>query len=202
MKRLWAIALGLSMVAAVSAQVSQPLARLSNGEVITSQDVESYLASRPDLRQVARNAWGAEQAVGEMALTRVLMLEGQQRGIVRRNTQTEERFDNVYGMDVLRQQLPQCVKPADEKEARAYFDAHPKAFVTPTQVRVQRIMLPVKTQVAGQASMAWLQDRAQAIAHVMGETLLLAWSGETFLLSSQPIWVRPLAVALSVMGAP
>ena len=164
MKRLWAMALGLSIVATVSAQVSQPLARLSNGEIITSQDVESYLASRPDLRQVARNAWGAEQAVGEMALTRVLMLEGQQRGIVRRNTQTEERFDNVYGMDVLRQQLPQCVKPADEKEARAYFDAHPKAFITPIQVRVQRIMLPVKTQVAGQASMAWLQDRAQAIA--------------------------------------
>ena len=67
-------------------------------------------------------------------------------------------------MDVLRQQLPQCVKPADEKEARAYFDAHPKAFITPIQVRVQRIMLPAKTQVAGQASMAWLQDRAQAIA--------------------------------------
>ena len=164
MKRLWAMALGLSIVATVSAQVSQPLARLSNGEIITSQDVESYLASRPDLRQVARNAWGAEQAVGEMALTRVLMLEGQQRGIVRRDTQTEDRFDNVYGMDVLRQQLPTCTKPADEKEARAYFDAHPKAFITPIQVRVQRIMLPVKTQVAGQASMAWLQDRAKAIA--------------------------------------
>ena len=163
MKRLWAMALGLSIVATVSAQVSRPLARLSNGEIITSQDVESYLASRPDLRQVARNAWGAEQAVGEMALTRVLMLEGQQRGIVRRNTQTEERFDNVYGMDVLRQQLPQCVKPADEKEARAYFDAHPKAFVTPTQVRVQRIMLPAKTQVAGQASMGQRKARTHGI---------------------------------------
>lgn len=32
----------------------------------------------------------------------------------------------------------------------------------------------------------------------MGTTLLLAWSGETFLLSSAPIWVRPVAVALAV----
>lgn len=39
---------------------------------------------------------------------------------------------------------------------------------------------------------------AEAIAGVMGVTLLLAWSGETFLLSSMPIWVRPVAMALSV----
>lgn len=38
----------------------------------------------------------------------------------------------------------------------------------------------------------------EAIASVMGTTLLLAWSGETFMLSSAPIWVRPVAVALSV----
>ncbi len=39
---------------------------------------------------------------------------------------------------------------------------------------------------------------AQAIADVMGTTLLLAMSGQTFTLSSQPIWVRPVSVALSV----
>lgn len=39
---------------------------------------------------------------------------------------------------------------------------------------------------------------AKAIAGVMGQALLLAMSGETFVLSSQPIWVRPIAVALSV----
>jgi hypothetical protein len=42
---------------------------------------------------------------------------------------------------------------------------------------------------------------AQAIASVMGQTLLLAWSGETFTLSAQPIWVKPMAVALAVDGA-
>lgn len=41
-------------------------------------------------------------------------------------------------------------------------------------------------------------DAATAIAGVMGTTLLLAWSGQGFVLSSQPIWVRPVAVALSV----
>lgn len=44
-------------------------------------------------------------------------------------------------------------------------------------------------------------DAAEAIAGVMGTTLLLAMAGETFVLSSAPIWVRPVAVALSVNGA-
>ncbi|MOA53607.1 hypothetical protein D3C78_1770920 [compost metagenome] len=38
---------------------------------------------------------------------------------------------------------------------------------------------------------------AEAIANVMGITLLLAAQGETFMLSSMPIWVRPVAVGLS-----
>ncbi|MCO3567451.1 DNA cytosine methyltransferase [Pseudomonas aeruginosa] len=39
---------------------------------------------------------------------------------------------------------------------------------------------------------------AEATAGVMGTTLLLAEQGETFMLSNTPIWVRPVAVALSV----
>ncbi|EKZ3176203.1 DNA cytosine methyltransferase [Pseudomonas aeruginosa] len=39
---------------------------------------------------------------------------------------------------------------------------------------------------------------AEAIAGVMGTTLLLAEAGETYMLSNTPIWVRPVAVALSV----
>lgn len=39
---------------------------------------------------------------------------------------------------------------------------------------------------------------AQAIGDVMGTTLLLARAGETFILSAMPIWVQPLAIAISV----
>lgn len=39
---------------------------------------------------------------------------------------------------------------------------------------------------------------AEAIGHVMGTTLLLAAAGETFMLNSMPIWVRQVAVGLSV----
>lgn len=35
-------------------------------------------------------------------------------------------------------------------------------------------------------------------AEIRSETLLVAWSGETFLLSAQPIWVRPIVAALAV----
>ena len=41
-------------------------------------------------------------------------------------------------------------------------------------------------------------DAAQAMAETMGCTLLMAWNGTGFMLSNLPIWVRPVAVALSV----
>lgn len=43
-------------------------------------------------------------------------------------------------------------------------------------------------------------EAAEAIAGVIGTTLLLAWTGETFSLGSTPIWVREVAIALSVKG--
>jgi site-specific DNA-cytosine methylase len=39
---------------------------------------------------------------------------------------------------------------------------------------------------------------AAAIASVMGRALLQAWTGETFVLSTEPIWVQPIALALAV----
>lgn len=42
------------------------------------------------------------------------------------------------------------------------------------------------------------RDSAAAIASTMGRTLLLAWSGTSFMLSADPIWVRPLTMALAV----
>lgn len=58
----------------------------------------------------------------------------------------------------------------------------------------------------GQSDSAWRErignavpaPAAAAIASEMGRTLLLAWSGESFSLGSTPIWVRRVAVALSV----
>ncbi len=41
-------------------------------------------------------------------------------------------------------------------------------------------------------------DAATAIASTMGKTLLLAWSGESFMLSALPIWVRQIGVAMSL----
>lgn len=61
-------------------------------------------------------------------------------------------------------------------------------------------------ELEGQSDSAWRErignavppPAARAIAGVMGRTLLLAWSGETFMLSAEPIWVRDVAVALAV----
>jgi site-specific DNA-cytosine methylase len=59
---------------------------------------------------------------------------------------------------------------------------------------------------AGESDSAWRErignavppDAAEAIASEMGRTLLNAWSGETFELRSTPIWVRQVAIAISV----
>lgn len=61
-------------------------------------------------------------------------------------------------------------------------------------------------RLAGESDQSWRErignavppDAAAAIAGVMGTTLLLAWSGETFKLSAQAIWVQPIAIALAV----
>lgn len=44
------------------------------------------------------------------------------------------------------------------------------------------------------------EPAARAIAGVMGQCLLLAWSGSTFMLSNDDVWVRPMVAALSVQG--
>ena len=64
----------------------------------------------------------------------------------------------------------------------------------------------VPWQLQGEADQDWRErignavppSAAEAIAHVMGTTLLLAGAGETFMLSNMPVWVRPVAVGLSV----
>jgi site-specific DNA-cytosine methylase len=58
----------------------------------------------------------------------------------------------------------------------------------------------------GESDSAWRErignavppDAATAVAGVMGTTLLLAMTGHTFTLSSQPIWVQPIALALAI----
>ncbi|MBI3103022.1 MAG: peptidyl-prolyl cis-trans isomerase [Burkholderiales bacterium] len=147
------------------AETPKPLARMANGEVVSDKDLADYLERRMDLRPVARNAWGVEATVQEMAMTRVLVLEGERLGVPRKAAEgARERFDDVYGLSVYRKQAPACEAPANEEEARRYFDAHPKAFGLPVQARVQRVILPAKTQIAGMSAMAWLQEQAGFVA--------------------------------------
>ena len=87
-----------------------------------------------------------------------------------------------------------------------------RPFTTLELAALQSLLDPEESWVPwrlhGESDQAWRErignavpsNAAQAIAEVMGETLLLAMSGETFLLSSRPVWVRPVQIALSVQG--
>lgn len=82
-----------------------------------------------------------------------------------------------------------------------------RPFTTLELAAIQSLVEPEEQfELDGLSDQAWRErignavppDAAEAIADVMGTTLLLAAQGETFMLSSMPIWVRPVAVGLSV----
>jgi hypothetical protein len=82
-----------------------------------------------------------------------------------------------------------------------------RPFTTLELAALQSLVDPEEQlELDGLSDQAWRErignavpsDAAQAIASEMGRTLLLAWSGETFALSAAPVWVRNVAVGLSV----
>ncbi|MGK8887575.1 DNA cytosine methyltransferase [Burkholderia gladioli] len=86
-----------------------------------------------------------------------------------------------------------------------------RPFTTLDLAVLQSLVEPEEyLQLDGLSDQAWRErignavppDAAEAIGEVMGTTLLLAESGETFRLSSTPIWVRDIAIALSVAPLP
>lgn len=99
---------------------------------------------------------------------------------------------------------------ADEKMVcviRAQDGTWHRPFTTLETAALQSIIEPEEfLELEGLSDQAWRErignavppKAGKAIAEVMGTTLLLAWSGETFVLSATPIWVRPVAIALTM----
>lgn len=82
-----------------------------------------------------------------------------------------------------------------------------RPFTTLEMAAIQSLVEPEEQlELDGLSDQAWRErignavppKAAEAIADVMGTTLLLAAQGETFVLSSMPIWVQQVAVGLSV----
>lgn len=99
--------------------------------------------------------------------------------------------------------------PADKLVAviRALDGTWHRPFTTLELAALQSLVDPEEQlELDGLSDQDWRErignavppDAAEAVAEVMGTTLLLAWSGESFMLSASPIWVRPVAVALAV----
>ena len=86
-----------------------------------------------------------------------------------------------------------------------------RPFTTLELAALQGLVDPEENlELEGLSDSAWRErignavppPAAQAIAGVMGRTLLLAWSGETFVLDAMPLWVRKIAIATSVATNP
>lgn len=111
--------------------------------------------------------------------------------------------------------LPNCAipqvgglpTPSDRVTAviRALDGTWHRPFTTLELAALQSLVDPEEQlELDGLSDSAWRERignavppaAARAIAEVMGTTLLLAWSGETFQLSAQKVWVRPIALAV------
>ncbi|MBB1617143.1 DNA methyltransferase [Pseudomonas sp. UMC65] len=82
-----------------------------------------------------------------------------------------------------------------------------RPFTTLELAALQSLVEPEEwLELDGLSDQAWRERignavppaAAEAIAQVMGTTLLLAEAGETFMLSNMPVWVQPVAVGLSI----
>lgn len=110
------------------------------------------------------------------------------------------------------QPLIDLPKPEDRLVAviRTLDNTWHRPFTTLELAALQSLIDPDEVNAGlvldGQSDAAWRErignavppDAAAAVAGVMGTTLLLAMTGETFMLSSQPIWVRDVAIGLSI----
>ncbi len=151
-------------LAAVAAEdVPTVLAHIGKDETVTVDDVERYVARRLDARALLGTEEGLGRLVDEMVFTRLLVREGQARGVERKSS-ADERFDDVYALAVFNTLAPACEKPKDEAEAKAYYEQHPEAFQVPPRARVARIALKVDDKVGDEPAFGWLLMQATAIA--------------------------------------
>lgn len=111
---------------------------------------------------------------------------------------------------------PRLPAPTDKVDALIWSldGTRHRPFTTLELAALQSLIDPEDTwvpwQLQGENDQDWRERignavpsaAATAIAEVMGETLLLARAGETFQLSARPVWVRPVALALSVRANP
>lgn len=161
----WAVAVVITAGGAMVAPAgAADLAKFANGEVITEDDLSGYVFRRTDLRAAARNKWGAEKILREMAMTRALVREGEQLQMPRATEKVAERFDDVYAHAVFKRLSPRCDPPENAAAARKYFDENPKAFTVPPMARLNRVMLPAAEKVEGKPAIDWLMGEAKEIA--------------------------------------
>jgi site-specific DNA-cytosine methylase len=90
---------------------------------------------------------------------------------------------------------------------RALDNTWHRPFTTLELAALQSLIEPEEyLELDGLSDQSWRErignavppHASQAIAEVMGTTLLLAEGGDTFMLSATPIWVQPVAIALAL----
>lgn len=173
---------------------SQPAGTVIAGGKGVQGGQQSIADPRPGMRRVAGDAYLTGGHYG------VVAWDGQAGAVSASARQDNGRWS------VADPRMP----AADERLTcviRALDGTWHRPFTTLELAALQSLVDPEEQlELDGLSDQAWRERignavppaAAEAIAHVMGTTLLLAGQGETFMLSAMPIWVRPVAVGLSM----
>lgn len=153
----------------------------------------------------------ADPRCGEVQSHAPHVLSGSNHGVLvsRSPSAPGERSLDAAGPDWQVARAENCPQPNESIVAviESLDGSWHRPFTTLELAALQSLVDPEELlELAGLSDQAW-RDRignaippksAQAIAQVMGDTLLANLQGETFILHSLPVWVRPIATALTV----
>ena len=145
------------------ASASAPLATFSENEIITLPDLREYVSSRLDMGGAFKNSYAVESSLNAMILTRLLVLEGEERSIPRLDSAIKDnRYDDKYAVSIFRSLSVSCDPLRNEQEEKDFYKNNPEIFRQNAMARLFRYMLPKDQKVEGIDAQSQMMDWAKA----------------------------------------
>lgn len=139
-------------------------------QAVSVQELRDYARQRMDLRPLWSTMEGRRTVLGQYIMMRLLVREGLRLGVEREQDDEPGRgdqsflADDRYAAKVYQLLAAPCDIPSDERAVKDYYDRHPDAFTLPSQVRLDRIILPRDMQVGPLPAPYWMALQARAVA--------------------------------------
>lgn len=171
------VAVFVALLIAACSAIAQPKAEQAGDPVVltvgaekqfTVAQLRAYGQRRNDLKALLSTPTGLLMVAEEMAMTEVLVKEGEKIGLPRPPVSEEDQSDStlnndLYAFLVYKKLVQACPELNTKEEEKKYYDSHPDAFVVPAQARVSRLVLPIAEKMDIFDAKSWLKFQARAV---------------------------------------